>query len=510
MTSSLYSDGAASDEGPDDGVQQPQPLAQQHVQLPPPWLEPPRSPPHAAGLFVLEQPCPRSPVLGGAAAPAANEQQRLRMASVGSLAAAHSPPRQEQAQRPRGSLLDQLLGVSEQGLQAAGPAVPAPRPRPVAPPQQAPPVAGAGRPRLLFAAVQPSSPGAANPARASSQQGLAAQREGQSAQQPPRPRLPSMLEMILGHALPSQQPEAEQASPAAAATGDASSWHVPPQVQPGAQAAEKEEVELPAHAASTGHLFDWKQRRAPAVQQQQALQQRQVQQQQIQQPPRAQQPRVQRQAPQGQQQQPVPVHRPAVQPRGLQGPPHRPLVPPLLQQPRQAQELQQPGQAQHPRAEAQHAAVPAAQAVQRAAVQPPAARRQQAPAAAQQPSGQQLRAAGAAAAAAAAAGNAADAEHGASPAAAAQPAASPAAAEAAAVVDAAAAAPGAALLSRHDASPPAAGEAAGGAAGGLAAAPVADEPSSQDVQLAASHASYDGPRDLESFLPAALAAAFHE
>lgn len=507
MTSSLYSDGAASDEGPDDGVQQPQPLAQQHVQLPPPWLEPPRSPPHAAGLFVLEQPCPRSPVLGGAAAPAANEQQRLRMASVGSLAAAHSPPRQEHAQRPRGSLLDQLLGVSEQGLQAAGPAVPAPRPRPVALPQQAPPVAGGGRPRLLFAAVQPSSPGGGDAARASSQQGLAAQQEGQSAQQPPRPRLPSMLEMILGHALPPQQPEAEQASPAAAAAGDASSWHVPPRVQPGAQAAEKEEVELPAQAASTGHLFDWKQRRAPAVPQQQAQRQQQVQQQQQQQQqlPGGQQARVQQQAPQRQQQQPVPLHRPAVQPRGLQGPPHRPphrpLVPPLLQQPQQAQQSQQPGQAQHPRTEVQQAAVPAALAVQRAAVQPPAARRQQAPAAAPQPSGQQLRAARAAAAAAAAVETAADAGHGASPAAAAQP-------EAAAAV-AAAAAPSAALLSRHAASPPAAGEAAGGA-GGPAAAPVADDTSSQDEQLAASHASYDGPRDLESFLPAALAAAVHE
>ncbi len=56
---------------------------------------------------------------------------------------------------------------------------------------------------------------------------------------------------------------------------------------------------------------------------------------------------------------------------------------------------------------------------------------------------------------------------------------------------------------------PAAVEAAE-AAGAAADARQAGQAPSQDAEVAASPASYDGPRDLESFLPAALAAVFHE
>ena len=502
MTSSLYSAGAATEDDEDQEVQHPKPPEQQHAEAPPAQPEPPRSPPQAAGLFVLKQPCPHSPVLGGAAgspvvggaaAPDAALRRPLLIASAGSVAAAHLPPRHEQRQGPRGSLLDQLLGVNEQGLQAPSPAASPPpssqpRRRSASTLQQAAPETADGRPRLLFAAVQRPSLAVA----ASSDGAGQAQPGPQPAQQQPGPPPPSMLEMILGRRLQQEAPAPKELPAAAWDWGG--TWCMPPPAEPAAEAVEKEEVELPAQAALAGRLVQWKQRRAPAVQQQVQPRQQQIVEQQPQQ-----QHQQQQQQPQQQQRQQVEQaqpSRPAVQPRGLQGPPHKLQGPTLPQQPCAPQHPQQAQQA------AQHMTGPRAHMEQRPVAEPAAACREQ-PLPALQASKQWLQAAAAAAAAAAAEEAAvADTTRGNSDAAA-QPAANLAAAEEAAAAGAAA------PPSQQVAAPPALDGAAAAAAGAAAVA-EAYEASSLDAEMLASPATYDGPRDLESFLPAGLAAVFQE
>ena len=271
MTSSLYSLGAppgADDEGE---VQQPQPPQLPQPAPAPPLPEPRHSAPAAAvaGLFVNVQPHLPSPAAGAAAAaaPFAALQQQLAALPAGGAYGAFrlaggsppQPPVPPQQRRPAGSLLDQLLGLTEQAAPAAHPPAPAGRRCSPPSPQQDPAGSAAGRPRLMFRPVQRSPATGAAPDAAAEQPGQPAQQAG--------PRQPSMLEAVLGSPLPQRAAVPEEQAPAAAWPADlpAPSAEAEPAAQAGADS--KDTVELPPQAAANGRPFKWKQRRAPPAQQ---------------------------------------------------------------------------------------------------------------------------------------------------------------------------------------------------------------------------------------------------